>query len=150
MSLSPNYLRPRTIGAVIRWTLLCAIVVGTVWSLLDWIWGLAALAAGAALAIWRVLRVREWVRTFRYAERADDLLISQGLFLRKLVCVPYGRMQVVKVDSGPLDRRFKLAGVSLVTAASDSNAEIPGLDAEVAAALRDRLIAAGESKAIEL
>jgi membrane protein YdbS with pleckstrin-like domain len=150
MRLSPKYLLPKTIGAIIRWSVLSAIIVVPVWLLLDWIYGLAALVACAVLTVWRVSRVREWVRTFRYAERDDDLLISKGLFLRKLVCIPYGRMQVVKVDSGPLDRRFQLAGVALVTAASDSDAGIPGLDAAVAAALRDRLIAAGEAKAIEL
>jgi membrane protein YdbS with pleckstrin-like domain len=150
MGLSPNYLRPKTIGAAIRWAALSAVASAGIWAWLGWVWGVVAAAGGVLLSLWRVLRVREWVRTFHYAERAGDLLIGEGLFLRRLVCVPYGRMQVVKVDAGPLDRRFGLARVSLETAASDSNAVIPGLDASVAAALRDRLIAAGEAKAIEL
>ena len=51
-----------------------------------------------------------------YAERADDLLIRTGIMFRSLVVVPYGRMQYVDVNAGPLARRFGIASVQLHTA----------------------------------
>ena len=49
-------------------------------------------------------------------ERDDDLYLSHGLWSRELIVIPYGRMQAVKVESGPLTRALGLANVELVTA----------------------------------
>jgi membrane protein YdbS with pleckstrin-like domain len=111
---------------------------------------LVAGAAGIGWTIWRVVRAGRWVRSFRYSEREHDLLISHGLWVRKLTAVPYGRMLSVEVTTGPISRLWGLAGVHLVTASSDSNAEIPSLPSADAAVLRDRLITAGETQALPL
>jgi membrane protein YdbS with pleckstrin-like domain len=63
-----------------------------------------------------------------------------------LVVVPYGRMQIVDLTSGPLDRWLGIATVQLHTAAATTDAAIPGLPPEQAAALRDRLAARGEER----
>ncbi|MET9295348.1 PH domain-containing protein [Streptomyces sp. NPDC003077] len=104
--------------------------------LIAWAWG------------WRVLE-RNW-RSWRYAERADDLLISRGVLWRELTVVPYGRMQLVEVVSGPLERRFGLASVQLRTAAARTDAKIPGLVPQEAARLRDRLTELGEARSAGL
>jgi membrane protein YdbS with pleckstrin-like domain len=65
---------------------------------------------------------------------------------RNLVAVPYGRMQLVEVASGPLERAFGLASVSLKTASAETNATIPGLTPDEAARLRDRLTELGETR----
>ena len=65
---------------------------------------------------------------------------------RSLVAVPYGRMQLVEVNSGPLERAFGLATVTLKTASPETNATIPGLDPTEAARLRDRLTELGETR----
>jgi membrane protein YdbS with pleckstrin-like domain len=56
-------------------------------------------------------------------------------------------MQLVEVASGPLERAFGLATVSLKTASPETNATIPGLLPEEAARLRDRLTELGEAHA---
>jgi uncharacterized protein len=56
-------------------------------------------------------------------------------------------MQLVEVGSGPLERAFGLASVSLKTASPETNATIPGLTPDEAARLRDRLTELGESQA---
>src|SRR4051794_7344254 len=56
-------------------------------------------------------------RSWRYAERDEDLLVQRGLMVRRLSVVPYGRMQFVDVTAGPVDRLFGLATVQLHTAA---------------------------------
>ena len=103
-----------------------------------------------ALAAWGwVLLGRNW-RSWRYAERADDLLISRGVLWHEETVVPYGRMQLVEVTSGPVGRRFGLAGVQLHTAAAATDAVIPGLDPAEAERLRDRLTELGEARSAGL
>ncbi|MZD09897.1 PH domain-containing protein [Streptomyces sp. SID5785] len=92
---------------------------------------------------------RNW-RSWRYAERADDLLISRGVLWREETIVPYGRMQLVEVTSGPLERRFGLASLQLHTAAAASDATIPGLVPAEAERLRDRLTELGEARSAGL
>ncbi|WP_053846697.1 PH domain-containing protein [Streptomyces sp. NRRL B-24085] len=103
-----------------------------------------------ALAGWGwVLLGRNW-RSWRYAERADDLLISRGVLWREETVVPYGRMQLVEVTSGPVERHFGLASVQLHTAAAATDATIPGLDPAEAERLRDRLTELGEARSAGL
>lgn len=109
--------------------------------------GLAVGAAGlAATGVALCLVHRHWL-AWGYAERDDDLLVRRGVLVRRTSVVPYGRMQYVDVTAGPLDRRLGLARVTLHTAAAASDAAIPGLPAEEATRLRDRLAALGEARA---
>jgi len=111
-------------------------------------WAAVAVAVlGVAALGWGWVIVGRSVRSWGYAERAEDLLVTRGLLNRQLVVVPYGRMQFVDVTAGPLDRRFGLATVQLHTAAAASDAQIPGLVPAEAARLRDRLAARGEAGA---
>jgi membrane protein YdbS with pleckstrin-like domain len=108
----------------------------------------AAVAVVVALVGWRTAGRRH--AAWGYAERAADLLVRRGVLVHRLSVVPYGRMQFVDVTSGPLERRFGLATVLLHTAAAATDARIPGLDADEAARLRDRLAALGEARAAGL
>jgi hypothetical protein len=89
-------------------------------------------------------------RSWRYAERDEDLLVQRGLMVRRLSVVPYGRMQFVDVTAGPVDRLFGLATVQLHTAAAATDARVPGLARPEAERLRDRLAALGEARAAGL
>lgn len=96
------------------------------------------------------LALQRRVRSWAYCERAGDLLVRRGVLVRRLSVVPYGRMQFIDVVAGPVERLFGLATVRMHTAAAASGARIPGLSAERAAELRDRLAALGESGATGL
>jgi membrane protein YdbS with pleckstrin-like domain len=89
-------------------------------------------------------------RAWGYAERDDDLYIKHGALFRELVAVPYGRMQYVDINAGPLEQMYQIATVRLHTASPRSGARIPGLPADEAARLRDRLTDLGESQAAGL
>ena len=105
-----------------------------------------AVAVGVLLAGigWRMVgrRVAGW----GYAERDDDLLVRSGVLARRLVVVPYGRMQFVDVTAGPIDRLAGVATLRMHTAAATSDVVIPGLVPTEAARLRDRLAARGEAR----
>lgn len=122
--------------------LVLGLVAGPVWAAAGGLW-LLVLVWG-----WWLLG-RNW-RSWRYAERADDLLITRGVMWHALTVVPYGRMQLVEVTSGPLERRFKLASLQLHTAAAATDAKIPGLAPEEAERLRDRLTELGEARSAGL
>lgn len=141
--LSPAYVTVRRIETLIWFGLLTAGATVPVWLLAGWPWGLVVVGAALALTGWRLWHIGRWVRAWGYTECDDDLYLTRGLWFRELTVVPYGRMQAVRVTSGPLLRAYGLATVQLVTASLQSNAEIPGLTQADAEALRDRLIAIG-------
>lgn len=109
-------------------------------------WWWAGLVLPLALAGWLLWLVPRQVRAIGYAELGDDLLIRKGILFRSLVVVPYGRMQFVDVEAGPLARRCGVAQVQLHTASAETDASIPGLPPAEAARLRDRLTARGEAR----
>ena len=114
-------------------------------------WLAAVIAAVGLLTLiigwpWIGRRVKSW----GYSERDDDLVVGSGIWFRRLVVVPYGRLQLVDVKAGPIDRAFGLTSVQLHTAAATSDAAIPGLEPQVAADLRDRLAARGEQRSAGL
>lgn len=141
-------------GLLRLWLLLWSTGLGTV--LLAAV-VLAAVLAGAVFAVGTLVTgavvvaavlagvERRW-RAWGYCERDDDLLVRRGVLVRRLTVVPYGRMQYVDVVSGPLERRFGLATLTLHTAAARTHAHVPGLAADEAARLRDRLAALGEAR----
>ncbi|MET7567813.1 PH domain-containing protein [Streptomyces sp. NPDC005492] len=112
-------------------------------------WAAFALLPLGLMAWGWVLLGRNW-RSWKYAERADDLLISRGVLWHHETIVPYGRMQLVEVTSGPVERHFGLASVQLHTAAAATDATIPGLVPAEAERLRDRLTELGEARSAGL
>lgn len=148
--LSSRYVVARRLGALLANLITTTVAALALGFFFDWWWAAGLAGAGLLWTGWRVLRAGRWVRAFGYAEREADLLITKGLWNRELTAVPYGRMLSVNVESGPIDRAWGLAKVQLVTASIQSGGEVPGLTQETAAALRDRLIAAGEAQALPL
>lgn len=103
--------------------------------------GLVVLGLGCEYLAGR--RYRSW----GYCERSRDLLVRRGILVRRLTVVPYGRMQLVDVTAGAAERVFGLATIKLHTAASATDARIPGLPPDEATRLRDQLAALGEAQA---
>jgi membrane protein YdbS with pleckstrin-like domain len=128
--------------------LLVVVVLGLVLPL-PWPWWLLLpLLATVEGAGWVLIgRNARW---WGYAEHDEDLYIRHGALFRGLVVVPYGRMQYVDVQAGPVEQLFRVASVHLHTASPGTSARIPGLPAVEAARLRDRLTALGESEAAGL
>ncbi|KAA9106519.1 PH domain-containing protein [Microbacterium rhizomatis] len=109
-----------------------------------WVW----IPAGIVLVIlvWTLAITPRQARAYGYQLRADDLVMRRGILWQRMVAVPYGRMQLVDISHGPLDRGFGIAQLKLVTAAASSGVTIPGLTQEAAERLRDTLIDVAESR----
>ncbi|WP_231329187.1 PH domain-containing protein [Actinomadura graeca] len=113
--------------------------------------GIAMWAGAVVLAVALTGIVAELDRrSFGYAERADDLIVTHGVVVKRLIVVPYGRMQFVDVTAGLLERWMGIATVRMHTAAAATDATIPGLPATEAALLRDRLARKGEERSMGL
>lgn len=149
-SLSPKLITARRLilglfaGAVLLVAVVLVFTPAPIWAA-----GVVTVASVLIVAIgwpWIGRRVRSW----GYAERADDLVVGSGIWFRRIVIVPYGRLQTVDVKAGPIDRAFGLVSVQLHTAAATTDAAIPGLSPDVAAQLRDRLAAKGEQRSAGL
>jgi membrane protein YdbS with pleckstrin-like domain len=149
--VSPALVRMRRTVLLVTVGLLSLSLV-TVSILLDlpgWLWvaTLVLVVLLGGFAWWLIGRNAD---RWGYAELEDELFVTRGALFRRLVVVPYGRMQYVDVQAGPLDRAYGLARIQLHTAAPGTSAHIPGLRADEAARLRDRLTAAGEAQAAGL
>jgi membrane protein YdbS with pleckstrin-like domain len=136
-----------------------AVVSGAVLALAAGLWAGADAGAGVGAGVavaavivagLAVVLLRNRYRSWAYQERAEDLIVSRGVLVRRVSVVPYGRMQFVEVTAGPVERVFKLATVKLHTAAAASDARIPGLELDEAARLRDHLATLGEARAAGL
>ncbi|WP_258039532.1 PH domain-containing protein [Streptomyces sp. SM1] len=149
IALPPGLLKMRRLLLVV-WLGLLALAAGLVPGLLAGPGWAAFAALPLAVLVWGwVMLERNW-RSWRYAERADDLLLSRGVLWRQETVVPYGRMQLVEVTSGPVERHFGLASVQLHTAAAATDATVPGLVPAEAERLRDRLTELGEARSAGL
>ena len=147
ISISPRLIVARRITLVLAFIVVAAGVVALfivpgIDRLIAW----AAVGVALIAFIWLWWLIGRRVRSYGYAERADDLLVRSGIMFRRLVIVPYGRMQLVDVTAGPIDRLLGVTTVQLHTAAATTDATIPGLEPAIAAALRDRLARQGEMR----
>ncbi|MGB3414263.1 MAG: PH domain-containing protein [Microbacteriaceae bacterium] len=128
------------------WYVLPMLGPGIVLSILWQPYGFFILGAGVIIFIWVLVLIPRRVRNYGYLLREDDLLFRRGIMFRRFVSVPYGRMQLVDITRGPLERSQKLATLKLVTAAASTGVMIPGLPIEEAEGLRDHLVAVAESR----
>lgn len=100
--------------------------------LFPWAWILVAVWIAVALA-WPVLEVPRR----GYAVRDKDIAYKSGVLWRAETVVPYNRVQHAETGSGPIDRSFSLARLTVFTAGTaGGDLRIEGLGEDVAERLR--------------
>ncbi|MGO1545667.1 MAG: PH domain-containing protein [Gulosibacter sp.] len=107
-----------------------------------WLFGAIPALIFASQIFFVVVRTR----AIGYSLRSDDIVFRSGIMWSRMVAVPYGRLQLVDVSRGPVERMLGLASVKMVTAAASSNLAIPGLPYAEAEELRDHLIRVAETR----
>jgi uncharacterized protein len=130
-------------GATLLVVLAAALVL-QLWLHQTWVW-IPAGVLGIIL-IWMLAITPRQARSYGYQLRRDDLVFRRGILWQRMVAVPYGRMQLIDITHGPLDRGFGIAQLKLVTAAASTGVTIPGLRQDAAELLRDTLIDVAETR----
>jgi uncharacterized protein len=82
-------------------------------------------------------------RHWGYDMGSDRLRIVRGYMFFRDTVVPFGRIQHIDVDQGPIDRRYDLATLTVHTAGNhNSTVALPGLLHADALAMREAIRAA--------
>jgi membrane protein YdbS with pleckstrin-like domain len=142
--VSPKLVWVELTSAAIVVIVMLGICTG-LWLLKLWI-PLAIMAVFALGSIVQLAIIPRRVRSIGYQLRDDDLLFRRGIMWQRFVAVPYGRMQLIDINRGPIARALGLSELKFVTAAAAAGVTLPGLRAEDADELRDRLVALAESR----
>ncbi|MFC7489073.1 MULTISPECIES: PH domain-containing protein [unclassified Knoellia] len=109
-----------------------------------WFW--IGAGAAAVLIAWGAWLIVRQVSAITWIELPDEIVIRKGRLFRSLVSIPYGRLQYIDVESGPLMRSRGIASCEFHTASPESGGTLPGLPVDEAEALRGRLAARGEAQ----
>ena len=120
-----------------------ALLVTLLWH--QW-WALIPGGIFLGILAWTMIITPRQARAYGYQLRRDDLVFRRGILWQRVVAVPYGRMQLIDITHGPLDRGFGIAQLKLVTAAASTGVVIPGLKQEAAELLRDTLVDVAEER----
>ncbi|KAB1640823.1 PH domain-containing protein [Gulosibacter chungangensis] len=107
-----------------------------------WLFGAIPALLFASQMIFVVIRTK----AIGYALRQDDIVYRRGIWWSRMVAVPYGRLQLVDINRGPVERMLGLASLKMVTAAASTGLAIPGLPQAEADQLRDHLIRVAETR----
>lgn len=143
--ISPRYVVSQILQNVIF--IVLVVVAAVVLNIVlhqQWVW----IPAGIMLLItvFALIILARQAKAIGYMLRADDIVFRKGILWQRMIAVPYGRMQLVDITQGPLDRAFGIAQLKMVTAAATTGVQIPGLTQEAAEALRDTLIHVAETR----
>jgi membrane protein YdbS with pleckstrin-like domain len=142
--VSPKFIVAEYIGAgigTIVFLVAAWVLTLTGWPVATWV-----LVGVAVIAVITLALIPRRVKAIGYQRREDDLLFRRGILFQRFVAVPYGRMQLVDINRGPLSRALGLSELKFVTAAASTGVTIPGLPEAEADALRDRLVALAETR----
>lgn len=143
--VSPKYIVVDLVGYIIFSVVVLGVASFAAWvSGFSWLWIIVAVLA--VIFIVTTAFTPRRVRSIGYQLRDDDLLFRRGIMFQRFVSIPYGRMQLVDINRGPLARAVGLSELKFVTAAAASGVVIPGLPAADAEELRDTLVALAESR----
>ena len=143
--ISPKYVRVQFIstGSFLL-IVIAAMLVLTLLMHQPWAWIPGGILT--VILVWTLAILPRQARSIGYQLRDDDLVFRRGILWQRFVAVPYGRMQLVDITHGPLDRGFGIAQLKFVTAAATTGVVIPGLEQQTAETLRDHLIEVAESR----
>lgn len=143
--VSPKYVVVVLVSSFVGGLIACAASTFA-WLVWGWPIGWVALIVFGVGTIVQLIIAPRRARAIGYALRSDDLLLRRGIMFLRFVAVPYGRMQMIDLERGPVSRMLGLADIKFITAAAHTDVRVPGLPEPVALELRDRLVALAETR----
>lgn len=145
VGISRDQAKIRGFIAVICLLPLLALLIVSI-ALWDLLWVTIVVAVALVIGLFIMFVQVRAVFYTGYHETDEELLVCRGILFRKLDVVPYGRMQEVTVEDGPLMRHYGLAKITMETASSTTDTSIPGVRRDEADRLRRRLTELGSTK----
>lgn len=145
VGISRDQAKIRGLIAVICLLPLLALLIVSI-ALWDLLWVTIVVAVALVIGLFIMFVQVRAVFYTGYHETDEELLVCRGILFRKLDVVPYGRMQEVTVEDGPLMRHYGLAKITMETASSTTDTSIPGVRRDEADRLRRRLTELGSTK----
>ena len=103
--------------------------------------GLVVVAVFGLWGLWWILTTPRRTRALGYALESNHLMARRGIVFRSMSSMPYGRIQYVDVDSGPLERMCGVARLTVRTAGTTTGTMVLfGIPLNVAEELRADLV----------
>lgn len=103
--------------------------------------GLAVIAVFGLWGLWWILTTPRRTRALGYALESNHLMARRGIVFRSMSSMPYGRIQYVDVNSGPLERMCGVARLTVRTAGTTTGTMVLfGIPLNVAEELRADLV----------
>lgn len=143
--ISPRYVVSQFVQNLV-FIAFVVIIAAVLALMLDQTWAWIPAGIIVAITLITLIVLPRQAKAIGYMLRADDIVFRKGILWQRMIAVPYGRMQLVDITQGPLDRAFGVAQLKMVTAAATTGVQIPGLSQSAADALRDTLIEVAETR----
>lgn len=103
--------------------------------------GLAVVTVFGLWGLWWILTTPRRTRALGYALESNHLMARRGIVFRSMSSMPYGRIQYVDVDSGPLERMCGVARLTVRTAGTTTGTMVLfGIPLNAAEELRADLV----------
>lgn len=154
--LSKDFLKldPRQIQADVMGSLIFSVIVaiaalvgvGFAWFQLGFTWIFYLILAGATIAVILLfVAALLWPRLefSRTSYRIDEegFEIRRGVFWRRSITVPLGRVQHADVSQGPVQRMYGISTLTVHTAGThNASVQLDGLEYQYAVSLRDFIV----------
>lgn len=124
------------INVVIQWA------SGNLRDFMGWPYAWTIVLAIAVIFVVALSLPRQFWKAQGYQLREQDLHYKHGVIWRNVVSLPYIRIQHVELESGPMERIFKLATLKFFTAGGGAaDMKIPGLPFATASKIRAYVMA---------
>lgn len=141
--LHPNYKLLMRFGALILAVIIVVVSLVVEAALRDTTSLPFGLVFGPAVLLAAFVAIRVPLARFNakgYQISRDRLRVVRGIMFRSDTIVPFGRVQHIDVDQGPIERALGLATLTLHTAGShNSSVHLPGLGHELAVDMREAI-----------
>ncbi|MFT4156693.1 MAG: PH domain-containing protein [Microbacterium sp.] len=143
--ISPRYAASQIVQNLLAIVVVIVIALVATFAF-EQVWALIPAGVIVLLTLVTLIILPRQARAIGYMLRTDDIVFRKGILWQRMIAVPYGRMQLVDITQGPLDRAFGVSQLKMVTAAATTGVQIPGLTQAAAEALRDTLIEVAETR----
>ena len=139
--VSPKLVKVRFLGKLARWVLMIAacIALHIVTVVLSWPWWVHLCTIPVYLFVAQsIVFTPRRARALGYLTRENDIVFREGILFRSVTILPYGRIQDININEGPIERAYGLSTITLKTAGGAlSDVSIPGLERREAERIRD-------------